>query len=139
MCSTFGSSAEYMIKHKLAEEISKEGMLDILEQSKEMGLVLNADNIKNNASFICHCCKCCCSLLKGIREFGHPNILVTSNFIATVNNQTCSKCKLCIKHCPVNALFMNSNNQLLVNNKLCIGCGVCNLKCSNKSIKLKNL
>jgi len=91
-CSMLGDVSEYMIRNKFAKEVSKSEMLENLARSKEMGLVINADNVKNRATFLCHCCGCCCNLLLGISKFGYPNTLVTSTFIAITNEETCNGC-----------------------------------------------
>jgi hypothetical protein len=45
-CSSFGYAADYLISHNLARKVTKEEMLENLQRSKELGLVLNADNVK---------------------------------------------------------------------------------------------
>jgi len=136
-CVTLGNAADYMIRHKLAREAAKSEIFDILAESKESGLVLNADNSKNNVSFICHCCGCCCNLLLGISKFGYPNIIVTSRFIADFDEEACASCGLCAESCPINAIEMTDENKPHINKDLCIGCGVCALKCETEAMRLK--
>jgi NAD-dependent dihydropyrimidine dehydrogenase PreA subunit len=121
-------------------------MLENLARSKEMGLVFSCDNVKNNVSFICQCCGCCCNMLLGISKFGYPNAIVTSGFIANINADTCEECGKCAKACPIGAIeMMPSENPEKgrkkvprINEAICIGCGVCSLKCSKTgSLKLK--
>ena len=81
-CSSFDQAAAYMIRHDLGREISKSEMLDNLQRSRETGLVLNADNVRKNIAFICHCCGCCCNVLLGISKFGYTNAVLSSSFIA---------------------------------------------------------
>ena len=68
-CTSFDGSADYLIRHDMAREASKSEMLELFARSKEMGLVFCADNIKQNAAFVCHCCGCCCNVLLGISRF----------------------------------------------------------------------
>ncbi|HAR49979.1 MAG TPA: 4Fe-4S ferredoxin, partial [Smithella sp.] len=69
-CTSFGYGADYLIRNKMAKEVSKSEMLDHFARSREMGLVFCADNVQKNITFICHCCGCCCNILLGISKFG---------------------------------------------------------------------
>ena len=46
-CSQFGYAADFMIRNKLAREVSKSEMMENFAQSREMGLVFGADNNHN--------------------------------------------------------------------------------------------
>ena len=143
-CSTFDRAADYLIRNKLAKEVSKSEMLENLAQSVEMGLVLCADNVKRNVTFICHCCKDCCNALAGISKFGFPNTVVTSSFIAKNNPETCLGCGKCAKACPIDAIQMISidnpqtkkKEDAIIDTSICLGCGVCALSCNNGAVTL---
>lgn len=137
-CTSFGLAADFLIKRNLAKEVSKSEMLEHFSRSKEMGLVLNADNVKSNVTFICHCCKCCCNVLLGISELGYTNTIVTSNFISDIKRDKCISCGVCVNKCPVNAIKMNQGEIPEIDLSICIGCGVCALMCKTKAIKLIN-
>ncbi len=143
-CTSFGIAADFLIRHNLAKEVSKSEMLENFARSKEMGLVLSADNVKQNVTFVCHCCDCCCNLLQGIKNFGYPNILVTSNFIAHIDEETCLGCGKCAKACNVDAIEMipiddpdsKKKKRPELDTSFCLGCGVCALKCKSGALNL---
>jgi Pyruvate/2-oxoacid:ferredoxin oxidoreductase delta subunit len=135
-CTTMGMGAKVMIHKKLAKPISKSEMLENLARFKEMGLVICADNVKKDVSFFCFCCDCCCNVLTGISEFGYPNAVVTSSFIAQKDEDLCTSCGACIEACPIKAISEMLDSSPKIDSKFCIGCGVCALECPNEAIKL---
>lgn len=143
-CSSFGWAADYLIRHNLAREVSKSEMLENFASSIEMGLVLCADNVKKNVTFICHCCKDCCNALGGISKFGYPNAVVTSSFIAKTDSDKCLGCGKCAKACPINAIEMvhienpqtKKKKDAVYDTSICLGCGVCALNCKNRAVSL---
>jgi ferredoxin len=143
-CSSFGRGADYLIRNKLAKEVSKSEMLENLAQSVEMKLVLCADNVKRNVTFICHCCKDCCNALAGISKFGYPNTVVTSSFIAKNDPGTCVGCGKCAEACPIDAIKMipidkpqtKRKKDAIIDTSICLGCGVCALSCNKGAVTL---
>ena len=143
-CLSFGIAADYLIRHNFAKQVSKTEMLESLSRAKEQGLVLNSDNVQRNHRFICQCCKCCCSTLQGISKFGYPNTIVTSTFIAEIDDTTCIGCGKCAKACPIEAISMTpiqnpqtkKKNDAHIDETICLGCGVCALKCKTGALWL---
>jgi ferredoxin len=140
-CSQFGYAADFMIRNNLAREVSRSEMADNFARSREMGLVLGADNVQKNIKFVCHCCKCCCGPLLGISKYGYPNTIVTSTYIAGINAESCVGCGKCAKACPIDVIAMHDvevpgsrkKKDARVDTAICIGCGVCALKCPTKA------
>ena len=138
-CSSFGPMADFVIRRNLAKEVSKTEALESIERSKEMGLVFLADNVKNNITYLCQCCGCCCNVMRGFTKFGYENIFVTSDYIAEVDSEKCVNCEVCFKACHVNAFeekFDGEKTAIKVN-KNCIGCGVCVSRCPKEAILFK--
>jgi Pyruvate/2-oxoacid:ferredoxin oxidoreductase delta subunit len=135
-CSSLDAAAEFMIRHNLAKEVSRTEMLENLARSKEMGLVFCADNVKNDVSFICQCCGCCCNVLLGISKFGYPNMVVTSSFIARVDDKICAECGACAEACPIDAIELVSEKTPRIDASICMGCGICALRCTTGALKL---
>ncbi len=143
-CSTFGDAADFLVRKNLAREVSKSEMLENLARSRELGLVLNADNVQRDVTFICHCCGCCCNVLLGISRHGYPNTVVTSTFIAASDRALCDGCGICSKRCPIAAIprvpdpdpRFRKHGRPQVDESLCLGCGVCATRCKTGAMKL---
>lgn len=143
-CSQFGYAADFMIRHNLGREVSRDEMRDNFARSRDLGLVMTADNVRKNVKFVCHCCACCCNILRAINETGYANILVTSNFLADVSSDSCCGCGKCAKACPIKAISMVTRGpheeekvkESCIDKSICLGCGVCALQCPTKSCKL---
>lgn len=145
-CLSLGRAADYVIRHGMARGISREEALGILQESRDSGLVLSADNVQKRALFICSCCSCCCTILEAVNRFGCTSHLMTSSFMATVDARMCTGCEKCIERCPVHALQMVASEQdetgkerylPVVDESICLGCGVCALSCNQKALHLK--
>lgn len=144
-CTTLGRGADYAIRNNLCKEVSKSEMLEIFARSKELGLVLSADNVQKRIMFVCHCCGCCCGIMDGFNKHGLTTTLVTSNFIASVDEQLCDGCQKCFRACHIKAIEMEPTAAVegtkkkklaVVDESFCVGCGVCALRCKPGALKL---
>ena len=143
-CASFGSNADILIRHGMAKEVSKSEMLENIARSKELKLVLSADNVQKNVGFMCQCCGCCCNLMLGVSQHGFPNTIVTSTYISQIDEEKCTGCEKCAKACPIHAIEMvpivnpvtKKPKNPKVNEAICLGCGVCALTCHKDAIQL---
>jgi Pyruvate/2-oxoacid:ferredoxin oxidoreductase delta subunit len=144
-CSTLGAVAvDFVVRNNLSREVSKTEMLENIDRSRELGLVINADNVRRNVSFICHCCACCCNVLQGICRYGYENTVVTSNYMASADRDACTGCNACSTACPINAVARVADpdprfkkfGRPQVDESLCLGCGVCAAKCRAGAMRL---
>jgi ferredoxin len=144
-CSTLGPVAvDFMVRHGFAREVSKTEMLENVARSRELGLMVNADNVQRDVSFMCHCCGCCCNVLLGITQHGYANMVMTSSYVARSDRERCKGCGICSKRCPIQAIprvsdpdpRFRKHGRPAVDESLCVGCGVCTVKCSSGAMKL---
>ena len=146
VCSSFGIAADYLVRHGLGREVSKEEMRDNFARSRESGFVFCADNTQAGVAFVCQCCGCCCNVLRAVSRFGYTNILTTSSFIARSDSESCTACGKCAKVRPIGAIEMVENGggpnprakKPRVDDDVCLGCGVCALGCSTHAMRLES-
>ena len=136
-CLTFGGAADVLVRSGLAEPISNEEGLEILQLAKSAGLAQTADNVKHGITYMCNCCGCCCGMMQSIRRHGITGSIVSSNWVAHVDLDKCRGCKKCFHACPADAITMVDNqgkglrkNWAIVDPLKCLGCGVCDERCN---------
>jgi Pyruvate/2-oxoacid:ferredoxin oxidoreductase delta subunit len=116
--------------------ISRDEALAILKKADEDGLVHATYNVKNGQMFVCNCCTCCCGMLRGMKHYNVPGLMAKSNFVASIDNDTCAACGVCAdERCPVGAVS-EADGVYAVQPDRCIGCGVCLPSCPTESISL---
>jgi Na+-translocating ferredoxin:NAD+ oxidoreductase RNF subunit RnfB len=145
-CTSLNKGANYIISSGLGKKVSREESLERLEEAKSLGMVQIGDNVRNQITFICHCCGCCCGLLEGFKKLRESNRTFSSGYSASVKSEDCEGCARCFKDCPVEAIeliqapqsakFPRRKKIPSVNKKFCLGCGVCQVRCPTKSIRL---
>ncbi len=132
VCTSLGSAAEWVVRRGLGKPATVDELLRVLDLTEKTGLVHNCDNVLSKPAYICHCCGCCCVILRGINESGkygtHP-----SNFIPELESERCTGCGTCADSCHIRAITMHDEGDgtqiPVVNKEICIGCGVCASAC----------
>ena len=145
ICMTFNNVAKSLARHNYARIVEVSECMELLDKAYEYNLVQCGENVKNNVSFICNCCSCCCEFLLAAKKFGTLHSIQTTSFIPKIDKDKCTGCEKCVKACPIEAIEWVSNDnetntklkKVKINEEICLGCGVCVKTCSNKSITLE--
>ncbi len=144
ICMTFGGTASSLIKHGHARGVEETEGMKLLEQAYEHNLVQFGENVRNQVSFICNCCGCCCEALTAARRFAFQNPINTTNFLPDIREEACTGCGKCVSACPVEALGLVSTNEpdkpnrkkARLDERTCLGCAVCVRVCPADAMKL---
>ena len=137
VCTTMGPWAEWMVRRGFSKKASVDDLLRNLERSEKLGLVMMVDNVLNRPAYICHCCGCCCTMLRAFNE--HRVMPVhTSNFISVVDTSLCLGCAACEDSCHIHAITMDERAGLsVIDSETCLGCGVCVNSCPSGALEIR--
>jgi electron transport complex protein RnfB len=135
-CLLFSSRVNAFKSRDEIRAITKEEALEILADADEEGLVHSTTNVQKGVTYICNCCTCSCSVLRGLTQYGHLNAVGSSDFFAFVNESLCTGCMGCIDRCQFNALDVD-NGVCQVDLSRCYGCGLCVSVCPSWALTLK--
>jgi ferredoxin len=119
--------------------------LDLLDQAQAHNLVQFGENVREQVSFICNCCGCCCEAMLAAKRFAVLNPIATTAFLAEVDAGACTGCARCVEACPVEAMGLvaagdphqHRRKRARLNPDICLGCGVCVRACGPKALRLK--
>ncbi|MCE1253347.1 MAG: 4Fe-4S binding protein [Anaerolineae bacterium] len=144
ICLTLNGTGDSLIRHGFARSVDAAEGLDLLQQAYAHNLVQFGENVREEVSFICNCCGCCCQALNGARRFSSLRPIYTTNFIPQIDESLCSGCGKCAQTCPLEAMSMVSANdsqqprrmRARLNEEICLGCGVCVRSCNRQALKL---
>ena len=114
--------------------LTKEEAYAVLRRADQAGLVHSVSNNQEGTWYICNCCTCSCGILRGMAELGIANVVASSAFINSVDEELCNACGLCVESCQFNALSVGDT--AVVNETRCVGCGVCVNTCPDHALVL---
>jgi len=147
ICMTFNSTARSLIKHGIARQVDASEGQELLLRAIEHNLVQFGENVREQVSFICNCCGCCCEAMLAAKRFAVLNPIATTNYLPEIDEEKCTGCGKCVEVCPVEAMGLVTagdpkkpkRRKARVNEELCLGCGVCVRQCRTpNAAKLKS-
>jgi ferredoxin len=145
ICMTFNTTAASLVRHGHARAVDVSEGMELLAQAYENNLVQFGENVRQKVNFICNCCGCCCEAMIAARRFAVMHPIHTTNFLPSVDENSCNGCGKCVAVCPVEAMTLVSANDpkrprkkmAHLDESRCLGCGVCVRACTkNASITL---
>jgi len=145
---SFDGGAEYVIGHGLGRDAQPAEALAVLEEARMAGRVQIADNTRDDTTYLCSCCGCCCEELASVSQHDLP-IVAPSGFIAQADESRCVGCGRCARACPIGAVALEAGGwrpvdaearrrlHAQVDRERCLGCGVCAEACRKGAMSMK--
>jgi len=144
VCLSLNYAADTLIRNGIAQSITTDEAMRLLEQCKEVGLAQTGDNVQRKVTYICNCCGCCCGMVRAIKTYNIRNAIVSSNWIMEVDLAKCNGCGKCAEACPTDAIEIVEEGEggkkrrwAVRDETLCLGCGVCYSTCKFGGISMK--
>jgi electron transport complex protein RnfB len=134
-CLVFSSRANAFDRTEAIRAIGKQEALDILAQADKEGLVHSTSNMQQGVTYICNCCICCCGVMRGVAEYGSENAIARSDFYATVDDDACIGCGVCVDRCQFKAITIDVGIAA-IDRARCFGCGLCVTACADEALRL---
>jgi len=135
VCLMFSRRPNAYEKAQHIRSLTKEEALELLRQAEEAGLVHTTGNHLGDQDYICNCCACACAILRGAAEYGILSVLEPSAFRASVDENLCVGCDLCIERCQFKALSI-VDGVCKVDERRCFGCGICISACGDGALSM---
>ena len=139
VCMAIGQPfVDFLIEHhpNSSRRLTQTEALELLDAEHKRGHLHSAwfkDACLDRFYAICNCCKCCCGGVEAMMKYGAPTI-VSSGYVAKIDEVSCTACGACEEACAFKAITMNGG--ATVNWEKCMGCGVCQGQCPSEAISL---
>jgi len=86
---------------------------------------------------LCNCDQDCMAYRMQVGT-GMLQVFFPAEYVAAINWEVCSGCKLCRGYCPFGAIrYTSTHDKCLVDPNLCYGCGICRTTCKKNAINLE--
>lgn len=136
VCLLIDEFADIFLERGIAKRISKKEASSILALTEDLGLVHQLNNsTPEGYQFLCNCCSCCCTILRGMTILGKKGISAKSRYVSSVDSELCDGCGICATRCQFGAMNM-AGSKAVVDKEKCFGCGLCASKCPTHAIQL---
>ncbi len=147
-CTLLGDGTKE-IDPRIARHVSVEEAIEHVERTIHDGLMTMVGRVKidnyiwgvrdrRKLLTICHCCRCCCTILASAQYFPKEaidSLKPLSGLRIEVDNELCTQCETCLDECFINAISADGTG-IHHNRMRCKGCGRCALVCPNGATTL---
>ena len=135
VCMVLGTQPDVFAGDSVIHALDHAGALQTLQRAAEAGLVHCVSNTQEELMYICNCCTCSCSVLRGMAEMGIANVVARSAFVNRVDEALCAACGECVSACQFDALVLEDVVKVL--DIRCVGCGLCVGVCPQEALHLE--
>jgi ferredoxin len=135
VCMVLSDKPEAFAASQEVRALTQAEALQTLQRATDAGLVHCVSNNQRDLQYICNCCTCSCSILRGMAEMGIANVVARSAFVNQVDEDLCIACGECLPACQFNALTLD--DVLHVQETRCVGCGLCVPLCPQEALHLE--
>jgi formate hydrogenlyase subunit 6/NADH:ubiquinone oxidoreductase subunit I len=135
VCMVLSSKAGAFDDHATIRALTYDEALQTLRRAADAGLVHCVSNQQEDLWYLCNCCTCSCSVLRGMAELGIANVVAHSAFVCEVDASLCIGCGACLERCAFDALVLEGET-VEVRTIRCVGCGLCVTICPQEALYL---